>query len=135
MGLFEKGPPKAARRITSIERSVLDLVFESCRASHPYEFAATLRAEGETITELILVPASIGSPRSATLPLFNLPSDANIVGTVHSHPGPSAQPSDADLNLFRYFGRVHIIVHEPYRDGTWRAYDHDGRPIRLDVVA
>lgn len=134
MGLFEKSGPKAARRIAAIERDVLDLVFESCRETHPHEFAATLRAEGDTIVELVLVPASIGAPRSATLPLFNLPSDRNIVGTVHSHPGPSALPSDADLNLFRHFGHTHMIVHEPYTDGTWRAYDHDGRPIRLDVV-
>lgn len=134
MGLFDKGAPRAARRISAIEREVLDLVFESSRATHPHEFAATLRAEGDTIVELVLVPASIGAPRSATMPLHNLPSDPNIVGTVHSHPGPSAQPSDADLNLFRYFGRAHIIVHEPYDERTWRAYDHDGRPIRLDVV-
>lgn len=134
MGLFEKGPPPASKRILRIERDVLRMVFESSRATHPNEFAATLRAEGDTIVELVLVPASIGAPRSATLPLFNLPHDVNIVGTVHSHPGPSALPSDADLNLFSHFGRAHIIVHEPYDDRTWRAYDHDGRPMRLEVV-
>lgn len=135
MGLFDRSSTKAARRITRITRDVLDLVYESARGWHPNEFAATLRAEGDTITEIVLVPAMEGGERHAILPLFNLPSaDASLVGTVHSHPGPSAMPSDADLQLFRHYGRVHIIVHEPYDARTWRAYDHDGRPVRLEVV-
>lgn len=122
------------RRVTRIERDVLALIYEASRESHPQEFGAAMRAEGDTITELVLVPGTLQGDRHAILPLGYLPMDASIVGTVHSHPGPSAEPSDADLQLFRHFGHTHIIVHEPYRDGTWIAYDHDGYTIELEVV-
>lgn len=130
----DEGEEAPLRRVTRIQRDVLDLVYEASRASHPQEFGAALRAEGDTITEIVLVPGTLQGDRHAILPLGYLPIDASIVGTVHSHPGPSAQPSDADLQLFRHFGHTHLIVHEPYVDGTWIAYDHDGYVIELEVV-
>ncbi|HLE96322.1 MAG TPA: Mov34/MPN/PAD-1 family protein [Candidatus Thermoplasmatota archaeon] len=133
MGLFDKSHTPASRDITHIDRAVLETIFEVSRDSHPDEFAATLRAEGESIVELLIVPGAQGGERSAILPLHMLPIDPDVVGTVHSHPGPSAMPSDADLALFRKFGHTHIIVHEPYNEKTWRVYDHAGRPRRLAV--
>jgi len=130
----EDEEPEYVRKVTKIRRDVLEMVFEAAKASHPHEFGGTLRAEGDTVTELILVPATIGGERHALLPLYNLPVDPSIIGTVHSHPSPYAIPSDADLSLFRYFGHTHVIVANPYRHGTWRAYDHGGREIELEIV-
>lgn len=127
-------PPARPRRVRRIEREVLELIFETSRASHPHEFGAALRAEGDTITEIILVPGTLQGDRHAILPLGYLPTDRSIVGTVHSHPGPSAEPSDADLQLFRNFGHTHIILHEPYSWRTWIAYDTNGEEIELEVV-
>ncbi len=124
-------PPQ---RITKIERPVLRLICEVARESHPNEFGGSLRAEGDTVTEIMLVPATIGGARHAILPLFNLPVDMSIVGTVHSHPSPYAIPSDADLQLFRNYGHTHIIIANPYTETTWRAYDHAGRNIRLEII-
>lgn len=111
------------------------MVCEAARASHPQEFGAVLRAEKGIVTELVLVPGTLGGDRHAILPLGYLPVDSSIVGTVHSHPGPYAIPSSADEQLFRNFGHTHIIIAEPYRRDTWIAYDHDSREIELDVVA
>lgn len=122
------------RKVNRITRDTLALIYEASRASHPQEFGAALRAEGDTVIEIVLVPGTLQGDRHAILPLGYLPVDASIVGTVHSHPGPSAQPSDADLQLFRHFGHTHIIVHEPYDERTWIAYDHDGYEIELEVV-
>lgn len=136
MGLFgrRKEEKPARRRVSAIRRDVVDLIAEMARSSHPNEFGATLRAEGGVVTEIVLVPGTLGGDRHAILPLGYLPIDASIVGTVHSHPGPYAIPSDADQQLFRHFGHTHIIIAEPYDDGTWIAYDHDSHEIELDVV-
>ncbi len=130
----KKVEPRPIRRVNKIERPVLELIAEAARSSHPNEFGGSLRAEGDRVTELILVPATVGGARHAILPLFNLPVDSSIVGTVHSHPSPYAIPSDADLHLFRNFGHTHIIIANPYTDTTWRAYDHQGRNIVLEIV-
>jgi proteasome lid subunit RPN8/RPN11 len=53
---------------------------------------------------------------------------------VHSHPSPYPVPSGADLGLFGRFGRVHLIVASPYDERSWRAYDHRGNEIHLEVV-
>lgn len=122
------------RRVHGIRRSVLDLVAESARASHPNEFGAVLRAEEGVVTELVLVPGTLGGDKHAILPLGYLPIDRSIVGTVHSHPGPWAIPSDADKELFNAFGHTHVIIAEPYTMETWIAYDQNAEEIELDVV-
>lgn len=137
MGLFRRDKPEAPprrRKVWGIEQGVLDMVKDAARASHPREFGATLRAEKGVVTEVILVPGTLGGDRHAILPLGYLPIDASIVGTVHSHPGPHAIPSDADKQLFNAFGHTHIIIAEPYSDDTWIAYDQNAEEILLEVV-
>jgi hypothetical protein len=53
---------------------------------------------------------------------------------VHSHPSGALHPSDADLRLFRNWGRRHLILGAPYGPGSWRAYDGNGRETALDVL-
>lgn len=122
------------RKVNKIRRDVVELIMEVAKGHYPNEFAAALRAEGDTVTELILVPAAIGAERSALVPLFNLPYDPSLVGTVHSHPSPHPFPSDADKQLFRHFGHTHVIVAYPYDLKAWRAYDYDGDEVALAVV-
>lgn len=138
VGLFrrkEREPaPPPRRRVTKVQRSLLDLVFEASKSTHPKEFAAGLRAEGDTLTEVVVVP-TLSGPTSAHMQLWSLPIDRTIVGTVHSHPGSIPLPSEADRQLFAHFGHTHIIVAEPYRMGTWRAWDHRAAAVQLEVVA
>jgi proteasome lid subunit RPN8/RPN11 len=63
-----------------------------------------------------------------------LPVDFSVVGTVHSHPSGACYPSDADLDLFRRFGWIHIIACSPYGMRSWAAYNSLGEPIQLEVV-
>lgn len=134
--LFGKDEPAQPRRrrVHSIRRDVLDMVAASARATHPREFGATLRAENGVVTEVILVPGTLGGDKHAILPLGYLPVDSSIVGTVHSHPGPWAIPSDADKQLFNAFGHTHIIIAEPYNEDTWIAYDQNAEEIELEIV-
>ncbi|MGA8536158.1 MAG: Mov34/MPN/PAD-1 family protein, partial [Thermoplasmata archaeon] len=86
------------------------------------------------ISELMLVPGGTAGRRHANFHLYMLPADLSVVGTVHSHPSGALHPSEADLRLFRNWGRRHIIIGSPFSPGSWRAYDGNGAPISLQVV-
>ncbi|HOK28947.1 MAG TPA: Mov34/MPN/PAD-1 family protein [Methanomassiliicoccaceae archaeon] len=122
------------RKVWGIEREVLEMISQASRQAHPYEFVATMRAEDGVICELLLLPGSISSGSSATFPTFNLPIDLSIVGSVHSHPSYSNEPSEADLHLFSSYGNTHIIICMPYDMTSWRSYDRQGRPVDLQVL-
>jgi proteasome lid subunit RPN8/RPN11 len=138
MGWFSRGPktPRTPppRHITKVNESVIDLISAAAQETHPNEFGGSLRASGDTITEVLLVPGTVSGATHAIFQLNMLPIDLSIKGTVHSHPGGNPRPSNADVELFTRFGDTHIIIAEPYTRHTWRAYDGRGRPIRLDVV-
>jgi proteasome lid subunit RPN8/RPN11 len=63
-----------------------------------------------------------------------LPIDFTIVGTVHSHPSPIAQPSKADLSLFNKFGKIHIIAASPFDYNSWSAFDYMGNIVKISII-
>ena len=122
------------RRITKVRAGVIEFISAAAQESHPNEFGGTLRANGDTIVEVLLVPGTTSGRTHATFQLHMLPIDFTVKGTVHSHPGGNPNPSNADRELFERYGSTHIIIAEPYNARTWRAYDGRGQPIRLEVV-
>ncbi len=120
--------------VQHIEKEVLDLIIESARHAHPNEFAGALRAEGDTITAVLLVPGTVQGARHAILRMNELPIDRSVVGVVHSHPSKTARPSKADLQLFGKHGHTHIIIHHPYTEDTWKTWNHRGERVDLDVI-
>ena len=117
-----------------IEKDCLEMILESSRSIHPKEFAGFLRAEEDTIVEVILIPGMIHGDKHAIFNLAMLPIDYSIVGTVHSHPSFSNRPSQEDLHMFFKYGKVHIIVAMPYTEDSWKAYDWNGNEINVEVV-
>jgi len=122
------------RHITKIDRGALDFILGVSSSSYPREFAGVLRAKGDTVKEVLVLPGTLASGSSAVLRLHMLPIDPSTCGTVHSHPSPVARPSGEDLGLFAKFGNVHIIAAAPYDMGSWKAYNHKGEEIELEVV-
>jgi proteasome lid subunit RPN8/RPN11 len=122
------------KKVRSVDRSLLKMINQAARDSLPNEFMAMLRAEEGVVQELLLVPGTMQGRDSALVMLHMLPIDYTVVGTVHSHPGYSNHPSPQDLEFFRRYGYVHIITCFPFDEGSWRAYDHQGRRIELPVV-
>lgn len=120
--------------IQRIEKEALDMIIEGARHAHPNEFAGALRAEGDTITEVVLVPGTVQGAAHAVIKMNQLPPDPAVVGVVHSHPSKTARPSKEDLQLFGKHGHTHIIIHHPYTRDTWRTWNHRGDPVQLDLV-
>ena len=116
-----------------IARETLQFILEVSRSSSPLEFAGMLSAQGDVITEVVVVPGTESSDESAVMQLFMLPN-IHTAGSVHSHPSGNTTPSDADLELFSKKAFVHIIVGEPFDFKSWECYDKDGIPIKLEVV-
>lgn len=120
---------------SAITRRALDSALASAASAFPNEFGGVLRADPPgTISELLLLPGTTAGQRHANFHLYMLPADLTVVGTVHSHPSGALRPSDADLRLFRNWGRRHLILGAPYGQGCWRAYDGNGEEARLAVV-
>lgn len=90
--------------------------------------------EPGVITDILLVPGTTSGARHANFQLYMLPVDLGVVGTVHSHPSGALHPSEADLMLFRHWGRRHLIVGYPFGMGSWRAYDGNGEETHLAVT-
>ncbi|OYT61745.1 metal-dependent protease of the PAD1/JAB1 superfamily [Methanosarcinales archaeon ex4572_44] len=119
--------------IKNIKRDTLSFILEVSKSTAPREFAGLLRAEKETIVEVLFLPGTTSSEVSAVLHLYMLPN-MRIAGTVHSHPTPNTNPSHADLQLFARTGNCHIIVGAPYTTNSWTCYNTDGTPRELKIT-
>ncbi len=127
--------PRIGSTPTSITRRVLSSALASARSAYPNEFGGVLRADPPgVIGELLLLPGTTAGRRHANFRLYMLPADLSIVGTVHSHPSGALHPSEADQQLFRGWGRRHLILGAPYGPGSWRAYDGNARETSLTVL-
>ena len=118
-----------------ITRRCLDSALACARSSFPNEFGGILRSDPPgVISELLLLPGTTSGRRHANFQLWMLPVDLGVSGTVHSHPSGALHPSEADVTLFRHWGRRHLILGHPYSSGAWRAYDGNGLEVSLEVV-
>lgn len=121
-------------KIRGIKKSLLSLLLEMGKETHPNEFAGLLREQDGILEEINLLPGTIGREESASLFLDMMPLDTHIAGSAHSHPNGVIRPSDADINFFPRSGRLHIIVGYPYGENDWRSFHADGTPSELEVV-
>ncbi len=131
--LFDFSKDERAK-VYAIRRRTLRMILEASKSSYPREFGALLRAEKGVINELLLIPGTESGEESALFKLHMVPIDFSVVGTVHSHPIESSEPSGADLEFFRRYGWVHIIARYPFRKDCWSSYDALGYDKPLKVV-
>ena len=105
-----------------IDEKVIESIIYYSKEAYPHEFLAFF--DGEIInrklyiTSLIFIPGETGQT-GAVVHTELIPMNTKYLGSVHSHPGPSAQPSGADLKTFSKNGYFHMIVCLPYRLCRW----------------
>ena len=134
--IFKKNH-KPTEKKWKITKKCLNLILESSKSVYPNEFGGFLSVDEEkkdTINEVVLIPGTVSGETHAIFKLHMLPIDFSLIGTVHSHPGPSARPSDADLQLFGKKGKIHIIVAMPFDYNSWKSYDYTGKEITIEIV-
>jgi len=137
MSIFKKKKNKEIARQWKIKANTLEFILESAKSSYPNEFGGFLRVDPykkDIINEIVLLPGTISGDSHAIFKLHMLPIDFSIVGTVHSHPTVSFYPSDADILLFRKYGKIHMIVAYPFTFSSWKTYDYNGEEIVVNVL-
>jgi len=82
----------------------------------------------------VLLPGTISGETHAIFQMHMRPVDFMVVGTVHSHPSGSWHPSEADLQLFRKYGKVHMIVAYPFTETSWMAYNAYGEKVSMEII-
>ncbi|MBW3000876.1 Mov34/MPN/PAD-1 family protein [Candidatus Woesearchaeota archaeon] len=119
-----------------IEKEVVDGILELAQMTSPKEFIAFLegRQRKKVLRIYGLAYQEYFANEHSTLSKINFPITSRIVGSVHSHPGPSNKPSGADLRFFSKRGMVHLIIKSPYREKDIQAYDIKGNKIVFEVV-
>ena len=119
-----------------VDQKVIDEIVKIARNADPNEYVALLSGKREKqilkITGLIFLPYA-ASNTSAVMQIFMKPMTTTAVGSVHSHPGPSNMPSDADLQFFSQNGFFHMIICQPYTPYTIGSYDQAGNPIPFTI--
>ncbi|MBQ6219400.1 MAG: Mov34/MPN/PAD-1 family protein [Methanosphaera sp.] len=129
------GNDKSIKEV-QIDQKVIDEIVKIAINADPKEYVALLSGNIKKdilkITGLIFLPFE-ASDTSAVMQVFMMPMTTNAVGSVHSHPGPSAQPSNADLTFFGKNGYFHMIICRPYSVATIKSYDVHGNPVPFVV--
>lgn len=119
-----------------ILRAVIESIIAIAEDTYPKEFSAFLkgkiRKKKLVITELVYQPYYAGN--FSTLIRADLPMLHETYGTVHSHPGPSNRPSDADLFFFSKHGIINLIICMPYAEQSIRAYDKEGNELGFRII-
>nr|MCK4930359.1 Mov34/MPN/PAD-1 family protein [Nanoarchaeota archaeon] len=118
------------------DKEVIDAILELAQMTSPKEFIAFL--EGKQRKKILriygLAYQEYFANEHSTLAKINFPLTSSIVGSVHSHPGPSNKPSRADLHFFSKRGMIHLIIKKPYTEKDIQGYDTRGNKIEFEVV-
>jgi len=115
-----------------IKKEALEFMLGVSRSLYPREFIGFLRAEENTITEVIVLPGSIYGRGFGSVQDHMLPPDKTIIGSVHSHPSQNNLPSKVDKHMFSRKGRINIIIKYPYQTiEDLAAYNSNGDRVEL----
>jgi len=136
IGLFLGNQDKKFQEIL-MDREVVEEIIQIARESHPFEFAALLEGKVKEgvlkVNGLVFLPGET-SNQGAVMKTFMMPLTTGTVGSVHSHPIPSGEPSTADLQFFAKNGLFHLIIAYPYTEDSILAYDTFGEITSYKLI-
>lgn len=120
-----------------VDSEVIDNIIELANESDANEFMTMFDGEIKNntlfITGLIFLPVE-SSDEGAVINTWMIPPSMSTMGSVHSHPGPSALPSNADLATFSKMGLFHMIICQPYDITSIMAYNRFGDPVSFKII-
>jgi len=69
-----------------IKKDALNFILGVSGEVYPNEFGGMLREENDIITEVLIIPGTTFGDSFTSTPLYMLPIDFSIAGSIHSHP-------------------------------------------------
>jgi proteasome lid subunit RPN8/RPN11 len=122
-------------RTLLITAEAFEFIARAAANTEPEEFVGLLRKNAKgAVGTIVVVPLSEFGDGFSSINFSMLPLGSDTCGSVHSHPESVPLPSEQDLFFFSKIGGVHIITATPYDELRTRAYDHEGKRMRLKVV-
>ncbi len=115
-----------------IKKQILEDILQVAKSFHPRETGGILLGK-EQIDDYVLIPGEFNL-NSVRVKLNQVPIYVNKQGTFHSHPTPSANPSNADRKFFSKMGKYHLIIAKPYTQESVKAYNNRGEKIDIEVT-
>jgi len=119
-----------------VERTLLEEMLAFAKECHPQEAILLLRGEAKkdaiTLTDYLFPPYATTNSVSASYPIYMLPIDFSIMGTMHSHPSGSLETSAVDMT--NMYGRFSMITAYPYGLGDVAAYNKQGERIMVRLT-
>ncbi len=119
-----------------VDRGLLAEILDFAKERHPHEAILLLRGDVKkdsiTLKDYLFPPYARTDSVSASYPLYMLPIDFSIVGTIHSHPSGSLEMSGPDMA--NMYGRFSMIMGFPYGLGDVAAYTKAGDRIIVRVT-
>ena len=118
-----------------IKKETLEMIIHAAKNTYPKEFIGLLgsRLENNVIDELILTHSEYGDSTSSIY-MDSKPVDNSIIGSVHSHPTNSNNPSDEDIHSFPKFGKIHLIISYPFNINAIKMFDSKGKLVEFKVI-
>lgn len=116
-----------------ITQGVIDSIMEFAKESHPKEFLAFLdgRVKNKRLIIDKLMYQEFVSDNNSAMPIFHFPQ--TFYGSVHSHPGHSNRPSNADRQFFSKTGIINLIIKYPYTQKDIRFCNHNAEEISVEI--
>lgn len=121
-------------KVYAIDINLIDDINASARSVYPDEFLCAMSAEDGVISGMVMLPGTVFGDEHSFMDMWMAPANCNIVGTAHSHPDYCNMASDADLDLFRNMGGLHLITGMPYDRTSWKLYNSLGEVVELEIV-
>jgi proteasome lid subunit RPN8/RPN11 len=119
-----------------VERGLLEEMLSFARERHPKEAVLMLRGkvskESITLTDYLFPPYATTDSVSASYPIYMLPIDFSIVGTLHSHPSGVLRLSTQDIN--HMYGRFSMLAAYPYGLGDIAIFNKQGERLVVRVT-
>jgi proteasome lid subunit RPN8/RPN11 len=84
------------------------------------------------LSDYLFPPYARTDSVSASYPVYMLPIDFSIVGTLHSHPSGSLEMSAQDVN--HMYGRVSLLTAFPYGLDDIAAYNKQAEKLTIRVT-
>ncbi|MCX8198353.1 MAG: Mov34/MPN/PAD-1 family protein [Candidatus Micrarchaeota archaeon] len=121
-----------------VKRKALLSALAGAKAAHPNEFICLLIGKATKnsiiIKDTLVPPGIMVSETSSSFNDWMFPAIEGLVGTFHSHPKGSPEPSEQDRWIFSQKGGVHLIASAPYSKKSVSCYLGNGVQADFFVV-
>jgi len=117
-----------------IKKNLLIEIINAAKLNYPNEFICFLGGNSKTeeIIEFIFLPNE-SDEESASINVQTMPYDDTIVGSLHSHPNSTNEPSNADKKLFLKYP-INIILGYPFIIENIGVYNKKSDKIKIELI-